>query len=796
MSKGFLPHLPPLPRWCIATLALIIIVAMATVPLLRHHLVTAPHHHAINTDLKQRADHYAALVDAYLDELDTRLSAIIDESSPAAALAASEAARDDERPRRRAADHPISRWERSTSQAAGANAELFLLDNDPQHFSLRGNYIAESLYEQVLEGRHPLPQAAMVNSWGIYLAKPVMVQDRIAGAVIFRTPIDPLETLLKNASDGRDHIELQQLARGGRIGRLITAGPARVEPFSVHSAPRVANWQIHVSATAPLLAAIRPPVIAFGAVQLGVWSLALLLCALVLKKADIRRPPAGQGADTDHHDDLFSEHFIREADSFLNPLPSARAEPQPVLRDAPPPTYRYPRHVFRDYDIRGRTGTEITVLFTESLGKVLGTVALERGEGLLAVGMDGRTSSPELCDALCRGILASGCDVVRLGMIPTPVLNFALTGLLQTRSGVMVTASHNPAGDNGFKVIFDNHVLSSEEILDLHERMEEETWLSGEGDPEEASVIDDYLDAVTRDTLPAHGLKLVIDCGNGVTGLLAPQLFRRLDCEVVELFCDVDGTFPNHQPDPTVATNLATLIARVREEGADLGLAFDGDGDRLVAVTASGRIVWPDELLMIFVRDILPRQPGADIVYDVKCTRRLHSLISGYGGRPVMWKTGHAHMRNKVAECHAPVGGEYSGHLFFNDRWHGFDDGLYAAARLLEIIVFREETLDDIMATFPQTTASDEIRVTVSEEEKFAFIEALRVAGDFLDGTLINIDGIRVEYPDGWGLIRASNTSPALTLRFEADDQDALDRIKACFRNQLHKLDEDLQLDF
>ena len=796
MSRGFLPQDLRLPSWCIAVLALIIIATAAAVPLLRHQLVTAPHHQAIGNDLRSRAEHYATVVNAHIGELDALLDRLMAESDPAGALAAHSAARPTASPERsarnRVADNTVARWQASANRSAGGSVELFLLGDNPDTFSLRGNYIAETLYEQVLAGKSPSPQAAMVSDWRLYLARPVIAADDIVGAVILRTPITPLQELLVAASDGLDHIELLQQARGGRTGRLVTAGPASTGQFSAQGATRIANWQVRVHATAPLLAGIKPPVIAFGAVQLGLWSLALLLCALLLK-AKLR---FRHSASPDQQDDLFSEHFIREAPSFLDPLPTAREDTPPPPHPAPEPVYRYPRHVFRDYDIRGRAGEEISADFAEALGRVLGTVALERGEDTLAVGMDGRCSGPELCEALCRGILSTGCDVVRIGMVPTPVLNFALTGILQTHSGVMVTASHNPAADNGFKIILDNHVLSSDEILDLHERMEEETWLRGEGENEEASIGDDYLDAVTRDILPPAGLKLVIDCGNGVTSLLAPELFRRLDCEVVELYCEVDGEFPNHQPDPTVAANLEALIAQVAEQDADLGLAFDGDGDRLVAVTASGRIVWPDELLMIFVRDILTRQPGADIVYDVKCTRRLHGLISSHGGRPVMWKTGHAHMRNKVAESGAPVGGEFSGHLFFNDRWHGFDDGLYAAARLLEILGFREQGLDDIIATFPQTVATAEIRVAVSEEEKFAFVEALRVAGNFSGGTLINIDGIRVEYPDGWGLIRVSNTAPALTLRFEADDPEALDRIKTRFRNQLYKLDDSLSLDF
>ncbi len=806
MNKGLLANRPRLPGWCLAALAIIILATAAAVPTLRHHLVTAPHHQSINTDLQARADRYGALVDAHVEELATLLDRLLRQLEPASALAEARTLLDQGlaepdpnlRPSLRVTSDPISQWQELAQSRAGGDIELFLVGDDPRTFPLRGNYIAETLHEEALQGQRPPAQAAMVNVWGIYLALPVRDGDTVMGAVILRAPVAPLRDRIVAASDGLDHVELLQQARGGRVGRLLSAGPAVQDTFSATSSTGIPNWRVQVRSTAPLLASIKPPVVAFGAVQLGLWSLALLLCGILLKINLRFQGPAAQPAATriDPRDDLFTERFIREAPSFLTPVPAPkqgkRTEPPPP----PGPQYRYPRQVFRDYDIRGIAGSEITTDFATALGRMLGTLAMEKGDDTLAVAMDGRQSSLELADALCQGIQSSGCDVVRIGMAPSPVLNFALRILPQTRSGVMVTASHNPASHNGFKMVFNNHVLSSAEILDLHERMEAGNWLQGEGECEEASVTEDYLDAVLREIIPPMGLKVVIDCGNGVAGLLAPELFRRLDCEVVELYCEVDGAFPNHPPDPTVAENLATLIDRVVSEQADLGLAFDGDGDRLVAVAASGRIVWPDELLMIFVRDVLTRQPGADVVFDVKCTRRLQNLISSHGGRPVMWKTGHAHLRNKIAESGAPVGGEFSGHLFFNDRWHGFDDGLYAAARLLEIIGFREQGLDDIVASFPRTYATAEIRVAVGDEEKFAFVEALRMAGNFEGGSLISLDGLRVEYPDGWGLIRASNTAPALTLRFEADSEEGLERIKGVFRGQLAKLDQELSLDF
>jgi len=787
MDKGLPGKKLSLPRWCIGALVLILLAAAAATPTLRHQLVDAPRERAIADSLATRGARYAALVDAHILEELGALDALAADGTTLAAL------------RTLPGSTARQQWQARAEDRLGDPLQLFLLDGDPGTFpdALAGNYIAEALYEAALGGEAPPPRAARIGEWGIYMVRPVRDGDEVAGALLMATALDPIRASLVAASDGLDNVALIQRVAPGREGELIVLGPEKSGAGSLSTPTQVPDWILRLGTTKPLLASLPRPTILHGASLIGLWSLALLLCALLLR-ANLRFQGPVQGSPKpriDPRDDLFTEHYIREATSFIAPLPPSAPTPAPPP-PPPEPSYRFPRRVFRDYDIRGRAGDEIDDAFAAALGKVLGTLALEQGEDTLAVGVDGRTSSPALGAALIDGIVASGCDVIDIGTVPTPVLNFALQPPGETHSGVMVTASHNPAEDNGFKIIINNHVLSSNEILDLHTRMEEQTALSGAGDATGRDVTAAYLDAIIRDILPPGGLRIVVDCGNGVTGLVAPDLFRRLDCEVIELHCEVDGRFPNHAPDPTIAANLAELISAVTTQGADLGLAFDGDGDRLVAVTGSGRIVWPDELLMIFVKDILTRFPGADVVFDVKCSRRLQNLVSSHGGRPVMWKTGHAHMRNKIAEAGAPVGGEFSGHLFFNDRWHGFDDGLYAAARLLEIIGLREQSLDDIVATFPATVATQEIKVAVSDEEKFAFVEALRLAGNFGDGAIIAIDGIRVEYPDGWGLIRASNTAPALTLRFEADSQEALQRIQGIFKAQLHKLDQHLSLDF
>ncbi|MBK8133959.1 MAG: phosphomannomutase/phosphoglucomutase [Gammaproteobacteria bacterium] len=473
--------------------------------------------------------------------------------------------------------------------------------------------------------------------------------------------------------------------------------------------------------------------------------------------------------------------------------PAAEDDPafasQGALLASPEP---YPAVVFRDCDIRGASGTHISPAFANALGKTLGSLAQDRGGRRVAVGRDGRISSPTLCAALIDGLLATGCEVVDIGMVPTPVLYFAAARLPSIDAAVMVTASHNPAGDNGFKIMLDGAVLQGDALRDLRKRMLARDWREGTGIHSSADVRNDYIDAVLSDVKTRTSLSVVIDCGNGVAGDIAPRLLEALGGNPIPLYCDIDGTFPQHPPDPACPANLEDLRKVVAGTGADLGIALDGDGDRLVAVSGSGRIVWPDELLMIFARDILTSHPGADVVFDVKSTRRLTNLVNGYGGQAVMCRTGHAHIRAKVAELKAPLGGEFSGHIFFGDRWFGFDDGLYAAARLLEILSLREQNLDSILAAFETSVATAEIRLPVSEADKFALIERIQAAAVFDDAKISVIDGLRVEFAAGWGLIRTSNTESAVSLRFEADDARQLKAIQQRFRTLLEAVAPEL----
>ncbi|WP_144820621.1 phosphomannomutase/phosphoglucomutase [Marinobacter piscensis] len=451
--------------------------------------------------------------------------------------------------------------------------------------------------------------------------------------------------------------------------------------------------------------------------------------------------------------------------------------------------------IFRAYDIRGIVGKTLTSAIVEQIGTAVGSEAVSRGLSSLCIGYDGRHSSPGFADALARGIMATGCNVIHIGAVPTPVLYFA-THHLENGSGVMITGSHNPADYNGLKIMLDGEALSGEAIQALYNRLQTGDIVTGEGAQASEDVRRAYLDRIVGDIAVAAPLRVVVDAGNGIAGELAPMLIEELGCEVVPLYCEVDGDFPNHHPDPGKPANLADLIEAVKAEGADLGVAFDGDGDRLGLVTNTGRIIWPDRLLMLFARDVVSRNPGADILYDVKCSRRLAGVISEAGGRPLMWKTGHSLMKAKMRETGALLAGELSGHIFFADRWYGFDDGLYTAARLLEILGIEDRSCDEIFEDFPEDVSTPELSVAVTESNKFSIIETLGREGDFGDGSVSDLDGIRVEYVDGWGLCRASNTTPVLVLRFEAETEKALERIKGIFRTQLQKAAPGVVADF
>ncbi len=476
--------------------------------------------------------------------------------------------------------------------------------------------------------------------------------------------------------------------------------------------------------------------------------------------------------------------------------PSAALAEEPKGKPAESPG-AIASEIFRAYDIRGVVGKSLTSEAVKTIGRAIGTEARALEQKTVAVGRDGRASGPQLAEALIDGLRATGCDVVDIGEVPTPVLYYA-THYLETGSGVMVTGSHNPPEYNGLKIMLAGETLFGDRITALRTRAMSGEFESGSGSLESVDVTSEYIRRVTEDIPVAIGnaFKVVIDCGNGVAGAVAPQLIRALGHDVTELYCEVDGTFPNHHPDPSVPENLKDLIAKVKEDGADIGFAFDGDGDRLGVVDGNGTIIYPDRQLMLFARDVLSRNPGAEIVFDVKCTNRLPMVIEKLGGKPVMWKTGHSFIKGKLKETGAPLAGEMSGHIFFKERWYGFDDALYASARLLEILMGFKLPPADVFKKLPKGIATPELRVDLEEGEHLAFMEKLKQSSSFGDAKVITIDGLRVEFADSWGLVRASNTTPSLVLRFEGDNKEALIRIGGLFKKTLLEIDPNLKLPF
>ena len=470
---------------------------------------------------------------------------------------------------------------------------------------------------------------------------------------------------------------------------------------------------------------------------------------------------------------------------------SAATEDFLEIRDEPDASEEPSEEIFRAYDIRGIVGDTLNEAIAFQIGRAIGSEAADAGETQVVVGADGRHSSPALKDRLSDGIMASGVDVLDIGAVPTPILYYA-THVTGSTSGVMITGSHNPPEYNGFKVVIAGETLAGDRITALRERIVAGNLREGSGLLEERDLIPQYIERIASDVTLAQPLKVVADCGNGIAGRVVPSLLEALGCEVLPLYCDVDGDFPNHHPDPADPDNLTDLITVVKAEGADIGLAFDGDGDRLGVVTERGEIIWPDRLLMLFCRDIVGRNPGADVIFDVKCSRHLNALIAEYGGRPIMWRTGHSHIKAKMKETQALIGGEFSGHICFGERWYGFDDGLYSAARLLEILAAEGASAGEVFDEFPNPPSTPEMKIKTTEEAKFRIIEALARGTGFEGGDLTTIDGVRVDYPEGWGLIRASNTSPTLTLRFEADDAAALTEIQQRFEQALQQVDPEL----
>jgi phosphomannomutase/phosphoglucomutase len=780
-------------------LALLFCTAAAITYLLHHQLMDNAKTSLAASLATEYATKQRMLVDRHIDQRTRQLLALSQDNQFVEALATAD-------------QTMLARMEqRMRGLVAGLNDGYLLLPGEDR-LTESNNFIGQQLSRQVLEGQQPEPVVAKVrDDWELLFAYPVKnTAGDILGTLLAMVSIDSLAEALAQAIDpSLGTTELLQDIPGAKTKPFLSLPNKSRALDAVKLNTGISNWQLHFTGSATLLNSVAPPYTEFMLLAGAVASITLLLAYLAIRVTLHRnhgrkgspplfaRPPPNEaaspavgtidrGTSTGPAPDEPPQRATHTTSSDISgSTDNGHPEDHSEIPDIP-------AVVFRDYDIRGLAGSQLTPAFALSLGKALARRAMMVDEHTLITGYDGRQSSPELIESLEEGIRSTGCHIIHLGAVPTPLLNFATNYLQQTECGVMVTASHNPAQYNGFKIFFQHHALCGPEIMALRTEMTEDYPDKPHGERQELDISGDYIEAITSDVVPAQHIKVVLDAGNGIAGELAVRVLEAIGCDVIPLYCDVDGSFPNHAPDPTVPENLTDLICHVKDNQADLGVALDGDGDRIVAVSASGKIIWPDELLMIFARDVVSRHPGADIVFDIKSTRRLNTLISNYGGRPVMWKTGHSHMYNKIIESKAPLGGEFSGHIFFQDRWFGFDDGIYAAARLIEIMTIREQGLDGIMTGFEERCSTPEILVEVGEQEKFTLIEKLLEKQVFQAGKVSTIDGIRVDFPKAWGLVRASNTGPALTLRFEAETEEALEKIQSLFRQQLRSIDNRL----
>jgi phosphomannomutase / phosphoglucomutase len=642
-------------------------------------------------------------------------------------------------------------------------------------------------------GRLAVAEAALaenkVRSWVIRdvgqarfaLAAPADSAGRTVGVVYVQLPLTELTTALDTIGLADDtYLALRQ----GSM-TLWERGDQSYANSAERMSAGIADSGLRVVAGTP-----PPPAQALGLGAL--WSCigAVLFAALVYLTWRLSRLQAVAGvADTSP---TLLEAVANE--------PGDAAETASIreVKEAPKPKQvPIDRGIFRAYDIRGVVGKTLDRNVAEQIGHSIGSLMQEQDLRDIVVGRDGRLSGPDMVEGLTAGLRKAGVNVIDVGMVPTPVVYF---GAYHLRTGccVSVTGSHNPPDYNGFKIVVGGETLSGDAVVDLHTRIAENRLhhATTPGGHSERDISADYVQRIASDVQLGRRLKVVVDAGNGVAGEIGPRVLEAIGADVEELFCEIDGTFPNHHPDPSEPHNLQDLIQMVQRRGADLGIAFDGDGDRLGVVTPDGENIFADRLLMLFAADVLERNPGAMIVYDVKCTGRLASHILRHGGSPLMWKTGHSLIKAKMRETGAELAGEMSGHFFFAERWYGFDDGIYAAARLLEILASAPEYPDEVLRALPKGVSTPEIKVDAPGGDPHSFVEQFRDGAFFEGGRLSTIDGLRVDWPDGWGLVRASNTTPVLVLRFEADDEAALARIKDVFRERLLQQKPDLALPF
>ena len=633
-------------------------------------------------------------------------------------------------------------------------------------------------------------QAAVVKDAGgprLGLAAPVVEDGKVLALVYVRLPLSALVEPLQSAALDGGYLALRQGQH-----TVLEQGDTELAKMAEVGAVAIPGSQLRVVAAAPA---------GDSGLGTGVSYLLAVLAALVgvvlvllprLSGLSIRR----KSAETEEAEQPTLAQ-LKEAGA-LEPAAAAAA---PVTKASVPaaaaPRAVLDRSIFRAYDIRGVVGKTLDVETARLIGQAIGSVMQQQDARTIVVGRDGRLSSPQMAEALIDGLRRAGREVIDIGEAPTPVVYF---GAYHLRAGscVSVTGSHNPPDYNGFKIVIEGETLAGDAIQKLYERIAENRLhtADSQGLVSRRDISDDYIQRIAGDIQIERKLRVVVDCGSGIAGAIAPRLLEAIGADVEPLFCEVDGTFPHHHPDPSDPHNLQDLVNVVKRVDADLGLAFDGDGDRLGVVTKSGEMIYPDRLLMLFAADVLERNPGACVIYDVKCTGHLAMHILRHGGSPLMWKTGHSLIKAKMRETEAELAGEMSGHFFFRERWYGFDDGIYAAARLLEILSSRGETPQEVFDTLPKGVSTPELKIEVEEGQQYAFIEKFLAQAKFEGARIATIDGLRADWPDGWGLVRASNTTPVLVLRFDAKDTEALERIKEAFRRQLLAVDPGLSLPF
>jgi phosphomannomutase/phosphoglucomutase len=689
------------------------------------------------------------------------------------------------------------------------------------------SYASLDMFRLVEKSEKPAPaEVHQIGSERQYVALAAPIVDpasgTLAGVAHMALPYRSLHGALAGVAGHAGQLQVQQLTAEGTVSLLASGAEPEAARDGEVAVPgsiwQVAYWRASETPTAADL------LWSWGllGIALLVIGLLILLCGQRLKSAlihdrgeflelvrgllqqgAVQRQPVAGLRELQQGLDQLVKLGLEQGRKPPAVVAKAAAEAAPAVASGAQPELLQPEkslpvpaaEIFRAYDIRGVAGETLTADGVYQIGRAIGSEALEQGQQTVIIARDGRLSSDELCQALGRGLVDSGRDVVDLGQVPTPVLYFA-THFLGSDSGVMVTGSHNPPEYNGLKAVINGNVLSGDAIQALRRRIEDGDLLHGKGQLQRQDLVPDYIARIREDVQLLQPLKLVLDCGNGAASVIAPALFRALGCETVDLYCEVDGSFPNHHPDPGNPDNMRALISAVRERKADLGLAFDGDGDRLGVVDSNGKIIWPDRLLMLLARDVLLRHPGSDVIYDIKSSRHLAAEILAYGGRPIMWKSGHSLMKEKIRESGALLAAEMSGHIYFKERWYGFDDALYAGARLLEVLSAEGLGSAELFAQLPESASTPELSMATAEGENFALVSQFAELGPFADAKLVTIDGLRAEFSDGWGLVRASNTAPAVTFRFEADSPQAIERIQELFRDRFAAIDPSLELPF